>query len=76
MVQGRDPFLTPKFLKKHAKRTKALKNMLQLRVKVIKWYINKRCQHLQNELIFACKNENTMLEQIQGGLKGGRGYKR
>jgi hypothetical protein len=35
----------------------------------LEWYINKRYQHLQNEPIFSCNNQITMLEQIQGGLK-------
>jgi hypothetical protein len=41
-----------------------------LGVKIRKWFINKQCQHLQNEPIFSHKNRITMLEQIQGGLKG------
>jgi hypothetical protein len=64
IIRKRDFLLTPKLddLVKHVGKTKALKNMLQLGVKVGKWYINKQCWHLQNEPIFACKNQITVLE--------------
>jgi hypothetical protein len=37
------------------------------------WYVNINCNHAKNEVVYFKKNHLTIVEQVQGGVKGERG---
>ncbi len=39
------------------------------------WYVNKKCNHAKNEIAYYKKSHLTIVEQVQGGVKGEHGRK-
>jgi hypothetical protein len=34
------------------------------------WYVNKKCNHAKNEITYSKKSHLTIVEQVQGEVKG------
>lgn len=66
LVWRKDMFMGPKSstLDKHAINKKATKNMPHIGVNKNKWYINKKCHHVQNQVIFTSTCHSTLIEQM------------
>jgi hypothetical protein len=54
-MKGKDVILGPKFdtLEKHAKKTKAIRNMPHLGKKQREFYVNQKCGHAKNEVTYS-----------------------
>jgi hypothetical protein len=73
-VKGKDVILEPKAntFEKHVKKTRAIGNMLHLGKKQGKWYVNKKCNHGKNEVVYSKNNHFIIVEQVQKRLRGSR----
>jgi hypothetical protein len=40
------------------------------------WYVNKKCNHAKNEIVYLKNSCLTIAKQVQGGVKGEWGRKR
>ncbi len=39
------------------------------------WYVNKKCNHAKNEIVYSKKSCLTIVKQVEGGVKGEQGKK-
>jgi hypothetical protein len=54
-------------------KTRVVRNMPHLGKKQGECYVNINCNHAKNEVVYSKKNHLTIVEQVQGGVKGERG---
>ncbi len=78
LVKGKDVILGPKTntLEKHVGKTKVVQNMPHLGKKYGEWHVDKNCNHAKNEVDYSKKNHLTIVEEVQGRVKGEWGRKR
>ncbi len=70
---GKDVMLGPKSntLAKHTRNIKVVQNMPHLGTKQREFYVNKKCSHAKNEIIyFQCSHMTIARQVILRGLKG------
>jgi hypothetical protein len=62
--KGKDVILGPKvnILEKHAGKTRVVWDMPHLGKK-LKWYVNKKCNHANNEVVYSKKSRITIVER-------------
>jgi hypothetical protein len=48
---------------------KVIQNMPHLGKKQGEWYVNKKCNHAKNEVVYSLKNRLTITKKVQGGVK-------
>jgi hypothetical protein len=77
-VKGKNVILRPKVdtFEKNVGKTKFVRNMPHLGKKYGEWYVKKNYKHVKNEVDYYKKNHLTIVEEVQGGVKGEWGRKR